>query len=162
MTYMAMAAEAAGVDVIFSACSSLGPTLDTARRMVDIPIVKVDDPMTQKAVEGGSIIGVMATVPTTLQPTIDLIQLKAARLVKPVEVKPYLSEGAFNILMKGDREKHDQMVLSGAIELAPQVDLIVLAQASMSRLAPVLAQETGKEVLSSPRLAVEYLQTLFV
>lgn len=31
MVHLAQAAEAAGADVIFSACSSLGPTLDAAR-----------------------------------------------------------------------------------------------------------------------------------
>lgn len=160
MTYMAMAAEATGADLIFSACSSLGPTIDTARQMVNIPIIKIDDPMTQKAVEMGTRIGVMATVPTTLKPTIDLLQEKAQKAGKSIEPLPYLCEGAFNVLMSGERERHDQMVLAGAQELAPQVDLIVLAQASMSRLAPMLTQTVGKEVLSSPRLAVDYLKAL--
>jgi hypothetical protein len=51
------------------------------------------------------------------------------------------------------------MVLDGALQLAPQVDLIVLAQASMSRLASMLSEKTGKEVLSSPRLAAEYVKS---
>jgi hypothetical protein len=63
--------------------------------------------------------------------------------------------------MSGDRDRHDQMVLEGAQQLAPQVDLIVLAQASMSRLAPMLSQKTGKLVLSSPRLAAEYVKSQF-
>jgi Asp/Glu/hydantoin racemase len=62
--------------------------------------------------------------------------------------------------MSGDRSRYDQMVTDGAKYLAPQVDLIVLAQASMSRLAPRLAEETGMQVLSSPRLAVEYVKSL--
>lgn len=160
MTYLAKAAEASGADLIFSACSSLGPTIDTARQMVDVPIVKIDDAMTQKAVELGSGIGVMATVPTTLKPTIDLLQEKAKAAGITVETQPYLCGGAFDVLMSGDRDRHDQMVLAGAQELAPQVDLIVLAQASMSRLAPMLSQEVGKEVLSSPRLAVQYVKNL--
>lgn len=160
MTHLAKAAEASGADLIFSACSSLGPTIDTARQKVSVPIVKIDDAMTQKAVELGSRIGVMATVPTTLKPTIDLLKEKAKAAGKTVEMQPYLCEGAFDVLMSGDRDRHDQMVLAGAQELAPQVDLIVLAQASMSRLAPMLSQEVGKEVLSSPRLAVQYVKSL--
>jgi Asp/Glu/hydantoin racemase len=161
MTYMAKAAEAAGVDMIFSACSSLGPSMNVARQMVNIPIIKIDDAMTQKAVEMGAKIGVMATVPTTLGPTIDLLQEKAQAADKRVETQPHLCKGAFDVLMSGERDRHDQMVLEGAQELAPQVDLIVLAQASMSRLAPMLTQEVGKEVLGSPRLAVEYVRSLF-
>jgi Asp/Glu/hydantoin racemase len=161
MCHLAQAAEEAGVDLIFSACSSLGPSMDVARRLVNVPIIKIDDAMTRRAVELGSVIGVMATVPTTLQPTVDLIQQWAEADCKPVEVKQYLCEGAFDILMGGDRDRHDQMVLEGALQLAPQVDLIVLAQASMSRLAPMLSEKTGKEVLSSPRLAAEYVKSQF-
>jgi Asp/Glu/hydantoin racemase len=161
MVHMAQAAEAAGADLIFSACSSLGPSMDVARKVVKVPIIKIDDPMTQHAVELGSTIGVMATVPTTLPPTVDLIQQWAAAAGKPVVVKQHLCEGAFDVLMGGDRERHDQMVLNGALQLAPQVDLIVLAQASMSRLAPMLSERTGKVVLSSPRLAAEYVKSQF-
>lgn len=159
MCHMAQAAEAAGADLIFSACSSLGPSMDVARKLVNVPIIKIDDAMTQRAVELGSRIGVMATVPTTLQPTVDLLQQWAQAAGKPVEVKQYLCEGAFDVLMGGNRDRHDQMVLDGACELAPQVDLIVLAQASMSRLAPMLSEKTGIQVLSSPRLAAEYVKS---
>lgn len=161
MVHMAQAAEAAGVDIIFSACSSLGPSMDVARNVVKVPIIKIDDAMTQRAVELGYTIGVMATVPTTLPPTVDLIQHWSAVAGKPVVVKQHLCEGAFDVLMGGDRERHDHMVLNGAQQLAPQVDLIVLAQASMSRLAPMLSEKTGKLVLSSPRLAVEYVKLQF-
>lgn len=160
MCHLAQAAEDAGVDLIFSACSSLGPSMDVARKLVEVPIIKIDDAMTQTAVEKGSLIGVMATVPTTLPPTVDLLELWAAKAGKPVRTKTHLCEGAFSVLMSGDRPRHDQMVLEGALKLAPQVDLIVLAQASMSRLAPMLAEKTGKEVLSSPRLAVEYVKSV--
>lgn len=161
MVHMAQAAEAAGADIIFSACSSLGPSMDVARKVVNVPIIKIDDPMTQRAVELVSTIGVMATVPTTLPPTVDLIQQWAAVAGKSVVVKQHLCDGAFDVLMAGDRERHDQMVLDGALQLAPEVDLIVLAQASMSRLAPRLSDKTGKVVLSSPRLAAEYVKSQF-
>jgi Asp/Glu/hydantoin racemase len=160
MCYLAQAAEQAGVDLIFSVCSSLGPTMDVARQLVSVPIVKIDDAMTQTAVARASRIGVMATVPTTLGPTIDLIREKAAAADKIVSTQAHLCEGAFSILMSGDRERHDQMILDGARQLAPEVDVIVLAQASMSRLAPMLAQDSGRDVLSSPRLAVEYVKSM--
>lgn len=158
MTHLALAAQDSGADLIFSACSSLGPTIDVARQIVNTPIIKIDDPMTQKAVEDGKHIGVMATVPTTLPPTIDLINYWASKKGKTVTTKQLLTEGAFEVLMSGDREKHDAMVEENARLLAKEVDLIVLAQASMSRLAPDLAQKTGIPVLGSPRLAVEYIK----
>jgi len=160
MVHLAQAAEDAGVDLIFSACSSLGPSMDVARKMVDTPIIKIDDAMTQKAVTLASSIGVMATVPTTLPPTIGLLNEQSVIQGKKIETRQYLVEGAWSVLMSGDRPRYEQMVADGAKVLAPQVDLIVLAQASMSRLAPMLATEVEKEVLSSPRLAVEYVKSL--
>lgn len=44
------AAEMAGADVVLSLCSSLGPTIDVARNMVSIPVIKIDDAHTEKAV----------------------------------------------------------------------------------------------------------------
>jgi hypothetical protein len=103
-------------------------------------------------------------VPTTLDPTIALIEEKAAGLGKSLEIYRGLSAGAFAKLMSGDTEGHDQMVLASAQSLAPKVEILVLAQASMTRLAPMLSEATGLEVLTSPRLGVQsvkdYLATL--
>jgi Asp/Glu/hydantoin racemase len=153
--HMALAAEAAGVDLIFSACSSLGPALDEARRSVHVPIVKVDEAMAEEAVLAGSRIGVLATVPTTLRPTSDLIQAAADRLGRQIETTEHLCQGAFDLLMGGDRAAHDAAVLQGAEVLAETCDVIALAQASMARLAPMLAERTGLPVLASPRTGVE-------
>lgn len=155
MTHMAEVGEAAGADVIFSNCSSLGPTIDAARLAVNIPIIKIDDAMALAAATKASAIGVLATVPTTLDPTIALIEEKAADSGKSLEIHRGLSEGAFDKLMSGDTEGHDQMVLASAQSLAPKVELLVLAQASMTRLAPMLSEATGLEVLTSPRLGVQ-------
>jgi Asp/Glu/hydantoin racemase len=157
MTHLALAAEAAGADIIFSACSSLGPALDVAGTAVTIPVVKIDEAMAIKAATEGRRIGVLATVPTTLGPTSRLIEAKASELGRSVEIEQRLCEGAFDILMAGDRAKHDAMVTEQAVDLAKGVDIIVLAQASMSRLAPSLGESTGLPVLSSPRIGVQYL-----
>lgn len=155
MVHLAQAAEAAGADVIFSACSSVGPAIDVARRLVSVPIVKIDDAMTASAVETADAIGVLATVPTTLPPTRALVEEKARAAGRHISVQERLCEGAFSVLMSGDRDRHDAMVLDGARALATEVDVIVLAQASMARLAPAIAEAVGKPVLSSPRSGTE-------
>lgn len=157
MTRLAEAAEAAGADIIFSACSSLGPALDVAARSVRIPVVKIDEAMAAEAASRGNRIGVLATVPTTLAPTCDLVMAKAAGQRRNVTTTPRLCEGAFEVLMGGDRARHDQMVSEQAAALAKDVDVIILAQASMARLAAPLQALTGIPVLASPRMGVEYL-----
>jgi Asp/Glu/hydantoin racemase len=110
-----------------------------------------------QAASDGARIGVLATVSTTLGPTSDLIQAKADEVGRSITLERRLCEGAFSVLMSGDRDKHDAMVIEQAMDLAKSVDMIVLAQASMSRLAGVLQEETKMTVLSSPRIGVDYL-----
>ncbi len=149
-------AELAGADAILSLCSSLGPAIDEGRKLVSVPVIKIDDAMTEKAIHQASRIGVIATVATTLKPTVALLEEKSTILKKTVEIQPELVSGAFEILLGGDKARHDQMVADAAARLAGKVDLLVLAQASMTRLAPRLEQATGLPVLASPRLAIEY------
>lgn len=156
MVHLAQAAEAAGADVIFSACSSLGPTLDAAQRAVGVPVVKIDQAMAQEAAQWDRV-GVLATVPTTLRPTSELIAASAQKVGRDPQIVQRLCPGAFDVLMGGDRDKHDDMVAEQAAELAKEVDIIVLAQASMRRLVDRLENETGLRVLSSPRSGVELL-----
>jgi len=158
MCHYVLAAQAIGVDVIFNTCSSLGPTMDVARALVDIPIVKIDDGMAEKAAREGKRIAVLATVPTTLKPTIDLIMEKAIDIATKPEPKPALCDGAFEILLGGDKDRHDDMVSQKAKEVSRWADTLVLAQCSMARLAPRLSQETGLPVLSSPELGVSRLK----
>jgi Asp/Glu/hydantoin racemase len=157
MIHLAKAAEAAGADIIFSACSSLGPALDAAARNVVTPVVKIDEAMAMLAARDGNRVGVLATVPTTLGPTSDLIRAKAAESGRAISIDQRLCKGAFSVLMSGDRERHDAMVIEQARDLAKFTDTIVLAQASMNRLAAVIQDKTKVRVLSSPRLGVEYL-----
>jgi Asp/Glu/hydantoin racemase len=156
MNAYVQAAELSGADAVLSLCSSLGPTIDEARRLVKIPVIKIDDAMTEKAVREAKRIGVLATVGTTLKPTVGLLEEKAAALGKDIFLQPELVSGAFEILIGGDKAQHDAMVSASARNLASQVDLLVLAQASMTRLVPRLQEETGLPVLSSPRLGIEY------
>ncbi len=156
MNMYVQSAALAGADAILSLCSSLGPAIDEARKLVNISVIKIDDAMTEKAIHDASRIGVIATVATTLKPTVALLEEKSTILKKTVDIQPELVNGAFEILLSGDKARHDQMVSEAAARLASRAELLVLAQASMTRLAPRLEQETGLPVLTSPRLAIEY------
>ena len=155
-----VAAEKTGADAILSLCSSLGPTIDVARGRVKIPVIKIDDAMAVKASETKQKIGVMATLVTTLSPTVELVKEKSKALENEIEITPCLVDGAFEKLMSGDKATHDQMVLHEAEKLAKSVDSIVFAQASMTRLAEAVAKATGKEVLTSPRLGITYMKSV--
>jgi Asp/Glu/hydantoin racemase len=154
-------AELAGADYIMVTCSSIGPAVEAAAKLIGVPVLRVDQPMADKAVQTGKRIGVVATLRTTLEPTADLIQRRAQKAGKQIELTSKLCEGAFEALMSGDAAKHDAMVAAALKELSQQVDVIVLAQASMARVVETLAPEDKRvPILASPALAVDYLATV--
>jgi Asp/Glu/hydantoin racemase len=158
--HVASAAEA-GADCIMVTCSSVGRAVETAAGLMPIPVLRVDQPMADKAVQTGRRVGVIATLPTTLEPTADLIQRRAQKAGKQIELTSRLCEGAFDALMGGDAAKHDAMVASVLKELSKTVDVIVLAQASMARVVDGLSVEDKRiPILASPPLAVEYLASV--
>lgn len=154
-------AEAAGADFILVTCSSIGAAIEAAAGLTGVPVLRVDQPMADLAVQTGKKIGVIATLPTTLGPTSDLVKRRAAIAGKEIELTSKLCEGAFEALMGGDPEKHDEMVAKALLELSAVVDVIVLAQASMSRVVDTLP-DTGKRIpiLASPALAIQHIANL--
>lgn len=147
-------AQQAGADAVLVTCSSIGKAVEFARPMIDIPVLRVDEPMASAAVASGRRIGVAATLRTTLDPTLQLLKDTAQRSHKEIDTVPCLCEGAFEALLAGNSERHDQMVSEALQRLAEQVDVVVLAQASMARVLTGLPLN-GTTILSSPRLAVE-------
>lgn len=143
-----------GAVALLNACSSVGEAASAARPAISIPLIKIDDVMAERAVATGSRIGVVATVKTTLEPTVRLIRAKAAATGKSIEVTEALAEGAFQALLDGKSEVHDEIVKRTIESLADKVDVIVLAQVSMARLVPSLTGMTVP-VLSSPQSGVE-------
>jgi Asp/Glu/hydantoin racemase len=154
-------AEAAGADYILVTCSSIGAAVEAAASLTKVPVLRVDQPMADLAVQTGSRIGVVATLPTTLAPTSDLVRRRAALAGKKIELTSRLCEGAFEALMNGDAAKHDAMVADALRELSTQVDVILLAQASMARVVEGL-DEADKRVpiISSPPQAIKHLASV--
>jgi len=151
-------AEAAGADYIMVTCSSIGNAVESAMPLTKVPVLRVDQPMADKAVLSGKKVGVIATLPTTLEPTSDLVRRRAIALNRDVVITSKLCDGAFEALMGGKPEVHDSMVALALKELAKDVDVILLAQASMARVVGQLSEADKKvPILASPEIAMEYL-----
>ena len=150
-----MGAVEAGAELILNTCSSVGDLVAHAQWFVPIPVLKIDGSMAAAAVRQAARVGVLATLGTTLAPTVRLVQAEAVVAGREVQVIEGLAEGAFQALTSGRPEEHDELLLEAARRLAGKVDLFVLAQGSMARMEGALAEATGKPVLSSPRSGVE-------
>jgi Asp/Glu/hydantoin racemase len=153
-----VAAERAGASVVQCTCSSISPCVEAVRPLTGIPLLKIDDAMIDKALSMGKRIGVAATAPTTLKPTSELVQAKAAARKLDVEVEALLVEGAFAALTAGDMQTHDRLVSDALRTLMARNEVVILAQASMARVAnSIPPEDQAAPILSSPRLAVEAL-----
>lgn len=152
-------AEQSGVDLIFNQCSSVGEAADIAAQTVATPVLKVDEPMAQKAVELGTKIAVIATVGSTMGPSCRLVERQAEKVGKKIELQRLLIDGALDVLMREGVEKHNQMVLDTVRKAAETADVIVLAQGSMIVLEPLLT-DIKVPVLTSPRMGVERAREL--
>jgi Asp/Glu/hydantoin racemase len=154
-------AHEGGADAVMVTCSSIGPGVKVAREVFDFPVLRVDEPMAESAVQKGKRIGVAATLSTTLEPTIQLIEETAAARGHAVEILPCLCRGAFEAVLAGDTGRHDSMVTEALASLRDRADVIVLAQASMARVLANLAPG-GPPILSSPELALEHVRRTLV
>ena len=154
-------AESAGADFILVTCSSIGAAVETAATLSKVPVLRVDQPMADLAVQMGTRIGVIATLPTTLAPTSDLVKRRALAAGKQIELTSRLCEGAFEALMSGKAAVHDEMVAAALRELSAQVDVILLAQASMARVVETLEEKDKRvPILASPPHAIQHLASV--
>ena len=154
-------AQEAGADFILFTCSSIGAAVEAAAQLTGVPVLRVDQPMADKAVQSGKKIGVIATLSTTLEPTSDLVRRRAIVANKEIELKAVLCEGAFDALMSGDAATHDKKVGDALKQLVNEVDVIVLAQASMGRVVDSLDEADKKiPILASPTIAIQHLSTI--
>lgn len=151
-------AQQSGAEAIMVTCSSMGPAIESSQAIARVPLIRVDQAMAEQAVALGRRIGVIATVSTTLGPTAALIERCAQVADRQIEVTMCLCDGALEKLLAGQVEEHDRMVQEQLGRLMEQVDVIVLAQASMSRVSDQLDHSSfSVPILSSPNLAFQKL-----
>lgn len=134
MLNYAKAAEASGADGIIVTCTSVNEATKWMRPLLNIPIINIEEPVAEMAVNAGKKIGVLATLPSSPAAIGRVIKEKADEQGKEVEIVNCVVDGAFDVLCSGDRAKHDQMVCEALYKLAKEVDCIACAQISMSLL----------------------------
>lgn len=151
-------ANLAGCQIFLTACSSIGGSVEQCQFVSNIPVMRIDEAMTIEAIATGKKIAVLATVATTLKPTLEFISRKAAESGKAIDIQSMLMAEAFTAFLAGDMNTHDRIVSEGVLEaVKKECDVIVLAQASMSRALDKL-DTLPVPVLTSPERGVRLLK----
>lgn len=146
-------AAATGADGILFTCSAFGPCIEAvAQAHAPMPVLKPNEAMIERTVTMGKRIGLLSTFPPTLASM-------PAEFPASVQVVPKLAGGALAALDRGDRATHDQLIVEASKDLR-DCDVIALAQFSIAATAPLVAEASGRPVVTTPDSAVEKLMKL--
>lgn len=148
---LAVAQSAYGAEFALVTCSAV--PRDLMNRLcaeTPVPVLKIDAPMAAKAVRTGGRIGVAVTFAPTLDPATRLLTEAAEEIGASVELISRVMPEAYQALLGGNLERHDELLLAGIDQLAGQgVDAIVLAQVSMARILEKAEARVPMPVFSS-------------
>ncbi|WP_330299709.1 arylsulfatase [Streptomyces sp. NBC_00503] len=126
-------------------CSSIGAIGESLAPDLGVAVLRVDRPMAAAAVRTGPRILVLATVESTLAPTVGMLEEEATG---PVAIRTQVVAGAWDRFAAGDAAGCRALVAAAADAVA-DADVIVLAQASMAGAEDLTTTTTP--VFSSPR-----------
>ncbi len=155
---LARYARHSGADGILFTCSAFGPCIEAcAAELAPMPVLKPNEAMIEEAasISTAPRIGLLAT----FAPTLSSMPPEFAAANPRAIVVPVLAEKAMAALDQGDAETHDREAAAAAESLAA-CDVIALAQFSLARAAPAVAERTGRTVLTTPDSAVRKLQRM--
>ena len=146
-------AASTGSDAILFTCSAFGPCIEAvARAHAPMPVLKPNEAMIEEAAATARRVGLLSTFAPTLASM-------PPEFPASVELMPKLAEGALAALDRGDRAEHDRLVVQAAADLR-DCDVIALAQYSMAPAAGLVAEATGRPVLTTPDSAAAKLKKL--
>ena len=158
---LARYAATSGADGILFTCSAFGPCIDAcARALAPMPVLKPNEAMIDEAVAlagASGRIGLLAT----FAPTLATMPAEFAAVAPHVTLVPALAGDALEALNRGDPAAHDRLAADAARSLEG-CDVVALAQFSLSSAASLVAQATGRTVLTTPDSAVRKLRRLLV
>lgn len=151
-------AQESEVGGILIGCSVYCPYLKLYEPFIDVPLVTVDLPMLQQALDMSHKVGIIATT-ANAAPTAkkQLLQEANERGVE-VDISTKIVTEGMTELKKGNVDNHNEIILEAAKELIEEgSEVIVLAQVTMA-VAESLLEENNINVLSSPFTGVEKLK----
>lgn len=151
------AAADSGADLVVCTCSSIGETVANTC-IKNVRIIRIDEAMARVAVATGSRIGVIATLQTTLEPTVRLVERIAAEQGKPISCEPVVAGEMMAFLKAGKMTEALATASTIVRNLASRCDVIILAQASMAAMQDALQKHSSIPVYSSPKLCAESLR----
>lgn len=146
-------AAATGAAVVVCTCSTIGGLAESTETAGEFTAMRIDRAMADAAVSAGPRILVIAALASTLEPTRSLLHSSARNAKVHITVTDALVENAWESFLNGDQDTYHALVAEAVQAGLAVADVIVLAQASMAKVADAFSGRPVP-VLSSPRLGV--------
>jgi aspartate/glutamate racemase len=162
--------QLAQVDVVLITCSTMNrsfPQVAEALRPYGVPVLQIDRPMMEVAVNHGGRVLVVATHGPTVENTQALLRETASDMGKSVSYSGLDIEDAWYKLAAGDVEGHNKALAEGirtSLE-AEEIGCVVLAQLSMTLFLlsyPDPVAEFGVPVFTSGQCGFEAVRELLL
>ena len=151
-----------GADAVALACSVYAPVVDTAKDLVDVPVVSSYGPVMAEAAVSGPRVGIIATNNATLRDAEFYLHRAAQEQGLEVSVNPCLAEDLFQVLRRQGQEGFEQRLAEDVSNMAPEVDAVLLGQFSMATAWERLKSVSPVPVLSAPHSSARQLRKLLV
>ncbi len=149
------AAGESGPDVILVTCSSYSTCVEIAQKIVSVPVLAADGAMIDKIIANDwPRIMAVATVQGTIQPALTQLKKAADLAGKEIAVNYRVVPQAFEALKRGDRQRHDQLILEALSDIQA-TDVIMLCQFTMAHLEQKVMEQTGLNAVSSLSAALQ-------
>jgi len=155
----------ADVDAILITCSTMNRAYPAVQAAVNVPVVPIDRPMMERAIDHGGKVLVIATHGPTVASTQKLLAETAAEKGKPYSFCGATIEDAWHRLAVGDIGGHNTLLANAIRETQRSETLgsVVLAQLSMTVFLftyPDPQAEFGIPVFTSGQCGFEYMRAL--
>lgn len=150
----------ASVDGIIVACSVYTPFVELMKKFTSIPVIGIDNPMLNTAVEIGHKVGIIATTASSGPSAQKQLEKISAEKGKKLDFEIGINTEGMTQLKKGNVEAHNQIILEEGKKLVDKgCDCIVLSQITMACAADGM-KNLGVPVLTSPMEGIKAIVSL--
>lgn len=147
-------------DAIGLACSVYAPVVDSARDLVEVPLVSSYGPVMQDAVAAGPRVGLLAANAATLRDAEHYLRRAADAAGREVQVISGLAEDLIPVLRAEGPAAFERRMEEETLRLAAEVDVVLLSQFSFAAALARLREVSPVPVLSAPHSSARTLRRL--
>ena len=134
--------------------------VDSAKYLVDVPLVSSYGPVMADAVAAGPRVGLIASVAAALRDSEFYLKLAAEEAGKTVEPVLCLAEDLIDVMRAEGQPGLERRLEQEVMKLAPDVDVVLLGQFSFAAALEHLQKISPVPVLSAPHSSARTLKRL--